>query len=53
MAWRPLELTCPSCAVTLRPDLDLDPVRTDGGERLRGRDVTCRECTHEFEVFYL
>ncbi|WP_372910248.1 hypothetical protein [Salinigranum sp.] len=52
MAWRPVELSCPSCEATVRTDLDA-VLPDGGGERLRGRDLACRECGHEFEVFYL
>ncbi|MDX1748097.1 MAG: hypothetical protein R3324_19360 [Halobacteriales archaeon] len=52
MAWQPVELSCPSCEATVRADLDA--VLPDGGDdRLRGRDLACRACGHEFEVFVL
>jgi hypothetical protein len=47
-----LELSCPSCRAAVRTDLDA--ILTDGGgERLRGRDLVCRGCGHEFGVFVL
>jgi transcriptional regulator NrdR family protein len=51
MATEPYELDCPSCAATVRTDLDA--ILADGGERLRGRDLVCRACGHEFGVFVL
>lgn len=57
MAWRPIELVCPSCDATVRADIDT--IRTDGGsveaeppDRLRGQEVTCRRCAHEFELLF-
>jgi hypothetical protein len=51
MAWRPVELSCPSCEATVRTDLDA-LVADGGGERIRGRDLSCRVCSHEFAVYY-
>jgi hypothetical protein len=46
------ELPCPSCDAPVRTDLDA--ILTDGGgERLRGRDLVCRTCGHEFGLFVL
>jgi hypothetical protein len=52
MAWNPVSIDCPSCAETVRADLDA-VLPDGGGEGIRGRDLACRHCGHEFGVYYL
>jgi hypothetical protein len=52
MSYEQHELSCPECAETVRTDLDA-LLADGGGERLRGRDLVCRACGHEFGVFVL
>ncbi|WP_192918444.1 hypothetical protein [Salinigranum salinum] len=52
MSYEQLELSCPSCGEPVRTDLDAI-LPDGGGERLRGRDLVCRDCGHEFGVFVL
>ena len=52
MAWNPVEISCPSCSETVRADLDA-VLPDGGGDEIRGRDLACRYCDHEFELLYL
>jgi DNA-directed RNA polymerase subunit RPC12/RpoP len=52
MAWKPVEISCPSCGETVRADLDA-VLPDGGGEEIRGRALACRYCDHEFEILYL
>ncbi|AFZ74468.1 hypothetical protein [Natronobacterium gregoryi] len=49
----PMQIGCPNCDTTV--DATIPPGRGIGGDepdRLQGTETNCRNCGHEFELYY-
>lgn len=47
-----LPVSCPYCTTRAVVDCDSDQFRADRATRLKGTDIDCPDCGHEFELYY-